>query len=180
MAKSEIQHIDQSLWSRFGLKLSLIAWLAMVGFDFFLHGGLLADIYIHESSFLLSPLEAFYRIPFGYLGFLIYAAFLVWISIKIKIDSIKSGTLLGLGIGSVIWISLGLGMYSITTAEPSTLIAWAIGQSIETAFAGSIIGIALKKYELRKPFFVALFSALLFVVVTIILQSAGVVQSVQM
>jgi len=33
----------------------LLGWLAMVGFDFFLHGGLLAGLYIQPDAFLLPP-----------------------------------------------------------------------------------------------------------------------------
>lgn len=57
----------------------LLAWVAMLGFDFFLHGALLASLYARPSTFLLPPMEAFRRIPIGYLGFLIAAALLVWI-----------------------------------------------------------------------------------------------------
>ena len=57
----------------------LLTWLAMLGFDFFLHGGLLASLYLTEDSFTLPPLEAFRRIPIGYFGFLFLAIFLVWV-----------------------------------------------------------------------------------------------------
>ena len=171
---------NQSLLSGFGIKLSLIAWLAMLGFDFFLHAGVLAGIYTRESPFLLPPLDAFRRIPIGYLSFLVVAFFLVWLSLRLNISDVREGLLLGLGLGLVMWASLGLGLYSITTAEPITLISWAIGQSLEMAIAGGLVGLALQKGDLRRSFQIALISAVLLVIVTILLQSFGVVQSTQL
>lgn len=171
---------NQSLLSGVGVKLSLIAWLAMLGFNFFLHAGVLAGIYTRESPFLLPPLYAFRRIPIGYLSFLIVAFFLVWLSLRLEVRSVREGLLLGLGIGIVMWVSLGLGLYSITTAEPSTLISWAICQSVEIALAGGLIGLSLQKGKLRGAFLIALISSILLVVVTILLQSFGLVQSIQL
>jgi len=165
--------------SGFGIKLILIAWMAMLGFDFFLHAGVLARIYTRESPFLLPPMEAFRRIPIGYLSFMITAVFLVWLASSLDIDNAKDGMILGFGLGLVMWAALGLGLYSVTTAEPSTLIAWSVGQSLEMAFAGALIGLAFRKGELRQAFFIALISIVFLVAVTIILQSLGIVQSIQ-
>lgn len=163
--------------SGFGIKLSFVAWLAMLGFDFFLHAGVLAGIYTRESQFLLSPLEAFRRIPVGYLSFLITALFLVWLSMRLDVRDAREGFLLGLGLGLVMWASLGLGMYSITTAQPITLISWALGQTLEMALAGGLVGMALRQGTLRRAFFIAAISGVLLVLATIVLQSLGVVPS---
>ena len=171
---------NQSFGTGFGIKLSLIAWLVMLGVDFFLHAGVLAGIYTRESPFLLPPLEAFRRIPIGYLSFLIVAYFLVWLSMRLEVRGVRAGLLLGLGVGSVMWASLGLGLYSITTAEPITLISWAVGQSLEIAIAGGLIGLALQEGELRSAFLTALISSILLVILTILLQSFGLVQSTQL
>ena len=169
----------QTLLSSFGIKLSLIAWLAMLGFDFFLHAGVLAGLYTRESPFLLPQLEAFRRIPIGYLSFWIVAIFLVWLSLRLGVSGARKGLLLGLGLGAVMWTSLGLGLYSITTAEPITLISWSVGQSLEMAFAGGLIGLSLERRELRRAFLIALLSSILLIAVTILLQSVGLVQSTQ-
>lgn len=171
---------NQSLLSGFGIKLSLIAWLAMLGFDFFLHAVVLAGIYTRESPFLLPPLDAFRRIPIGYLSFLIVAFFLVWLSLRLNISELKEGLRLGLSLGLVMWASLAFGLYSITTAEPITLISWAIGQSLEMAIAGGLIGLSLQHGELRRAFQITLISSVLLVILTILLQSFGVVQSTQL
>ena len=52
------------------VKIGLLAWLAVIGFDLFLHAGVLAGIYSEPSPFLLPPEEAFRLIPLGYLSFL--------------------------------------------------------------------------------------------------------------
>ncbi len=51
----------------------MIVWLAMLGVDFLLNGALFAGMYLHGGSFFLPPLEAFRRIPLGYLAFLVLA-----------------------------------------------------------------------------------------------------------
>ncbi len=55
------------------------AWVLSVGFDLFLHAGLLARLYLEPSPFLLPPQEAFRRIPFGYLAFLGLTLALYWL-----------------------------------------------------------------------------------------------------
>ena len=47
------------------------AWLLSIAFDFLLHGGVLARLYLSDSPFLLPPESALARIPLGYLSFLI-------------------------------------------------------------------------------------------------------------
>lgn len=165
-----------SLLSGFGIKLGLIGWLAMLGFDFFLHAGVLAGIYTRESPFLLPPLEAFRRIPIGYLSFLIVSFFLVWLCMRLAITSAREGFELGLWLGVVMWASLGLGLYSITTAAPMVLVSWTIGQSLEMAIAGALIGMSLQNGQLRKAFMVALVASVFLVIVTILMQSFGLVQ----
>jgi hypothetical protein len=55
--------------------IALLSWLSLVGFDFFLHAGLLARLYIKPSPFLLPPMEAFIRIPFGYMSILLLLSY---------------------------------------------------------------------------------------------------------
>ena len=49
--------------------LTLLGWLSMIGFDFFLHAGLLARLYLIPSPFLLPATTTFRLIPVGYLSF---------------------------------------------------------------------------------------------------------------
>ena len=178
MRASSDNHV-KSFLSGFNIKLGLIAWLAMLGFDFFLHGGVLAGIYTGESQFLLPSMEAFRRIPLGYLSFLITAFFLLWIALRLDINNVKDGLLMGLGLGVVMWAAFGLGMYSITTAEPSTLLAWVVSESLKMALAGGLIGVALRDQNLRQAFKIALVAAIFLVLLTIILQSLNLAPSTQ-
>lgn len=156
-----------------GLKLSLLSWFAMLGFDFFLHGGMLAGLYTTPSSFLLTPQEAFQRIPIGYLGFLISAGFLTWLAMRVGIRKWPAGVVLGGAVGGVTWLSLALGMYSISTARPGLLLAWALGQTVESAYAGGLIGYALERQSLRRPFWIVLVATVALVALSVILQSTG-------
>lgn len=46
--------------------VTLLSWFAILGFDFLLHSGLLARLYVDPSPFLLSPQDAFRLIPLGH------------------------------------------------------------------------------------------------------------------
>jgi hypothetical protein len=49
----------------------------------------------------------------------------------------------------VIWGALLLGLWSISTADPTLLVAWWLGQTAELALAGYVIGAALAGRALR-------------------------------
>ena len=76
--------------------LTFISWLSMLAFDLFLHAGLLAGLYMEPSPFLLPPMEAFRRIPLGYLSFLVLAILLAWFMTGARIRGWKAGLLFGL------------------------------------------------------------------------------------
>ena len=93
-----------------------LAWFAVLGFDFLLHGGLLARLYTEPSPFLLPPEDAFRLIPLGYASFLVFEIFLVWLLIHLEIRGSKSGFLLGIKVGAMVWGAMVLGLLSISTA----------------------------------------------------------------
>lgn len=171
--EAQAKHGSLQPWR--GVKLVLLTWIAMLGFDFFLHGGLLAGFYLRPSPFLLPPLEAARRIPLGYVGFLITAAFLVWITFKINARGWREGLVAGAIIGGWMGASLALGMYSITTASPMLLVAWAIGQTIEMAYAGAVAGQGLEAKSLRRLFLIVTLATIGLVIITIVMQSVGIV-----
>jgi len=117
--------------------------LAVVGFDLFLHSGLLAPLFESASPFLLSPEEAFRRIPFGYLSFVLLVVLLIWLMVKLGIKNWKGGFAFGLLVGLLVWGAETLGLYSISTASPVLLLGWFLGQSLELGIAGLVIGSAL-------------------------------------
>jgi hypothetical protein len=171
--EAQAKHGSLQPWR--GVKLVLLAWIAMLGFDFFLHGGLLAGLYLRPGPFLLPPLEAARRIPLGYVGFLIAAAFLVWIISKINARGWREGLGAGAVIGGSMGASLALGMYSITTAGPILLVAWAVGQTIEMAYAGAVAGQGLEAKSLGRLFLVVTLATIGLVIIAIVMQSVGMV-----
>ena len=149
------------------------AWVLSLGIDLFLHGGLLAHIYLEPSPFLLPAEDAFRRIPLGYLTFLILTIALFWLLRRLQIQGFTAGFRLAAVAGAVIWGALVVGLYSISTAPPSLLAGWWLGQTVELAFAGGVLGALASGVPLKRVWMavgvavVALFAA------TVALQSSG-------
>lgn len=155
------------------LFLTLIAWLAMLGFDFLWHAGLLAKLYLQPSPFLLPPLSAFKLIPVGYLSFLLLAVLLVWLMLRLNLTGWRAGALFGLELGGLTWGSFLLGLLSISTAGATLLVSWFIGQVLELTLAGAIIGSGLAGTRLRRLLGGVLIFVVLSIITTVILQSLG-------
>lgn len=155
--------------------LAIIAWLAVLGLDFLLHAGLLAGLYLQPSPFLLSPLTALALIPVGYLSLLLLAMLLIWLMIRLELAGWREGLLFGLKLGGLIGGAFMLGLLSVSTASFSLLAGWFVGQTLELALAGAIIGSGLAGMRLRRLFGMVMVFVLLSVIATIILQSLGVV-----
>jgi hypothetical protein len=157
------------------LALTFLAWLAMLGFDFLLHAGLLAGLYLQPSPFLVPPAAAFALVPVGYLSFLLLAVLLVLLMIRLKLAGWQQGALFGLEVGGLAWGAFTLGLLSISTASVPLLIGWFIGQTLELAIAGAVIGSGLAGTRLRRLFVIVIVFVIMSVVTTIFLQSAGIV-----
>lgn len=159
--------------------LILLSWLSMLGVDFFLHGGLLAKFYIQPNPFLLSPARAFQLIPLGYLSFLLLAVLLVWLMLKLKIQGWRGGLLFGLKVGALVWGALVLGLLSISTADIWLLLGWFLGQTGELAIAGMFAGSALSGTRFRRLFIMVGLLIFVSVLVTVVLQSIGLVPTIR-
>ncbi len=153
--------------------VTLLAWFAVIGFDFLLHGGILARLYVKSSPFLLPPEDAFRLIPLGYLSFLVFIFLLVWLMVRQEIDGWSSGLVFGLQVGALTWGSLVLGLLSISTASPELIIGWFIGQTVEAGIGGMVIGQGLVSNRLRRLVVYVVLFVIAAVVVTITLQSVG-------
>ena len=155
----------------FYIKLILLSWFSMIGFDFFLHAGLLSSLYSQASPFLLPPERAFALIPVGYVSFLLFDIFLFWLILKLNIKGIKEGLLFGLQVGLFTWGAFAIGLFSISTASPTLLIAWFLGQTIELGIAGLIIGYGLDQKSLKRLFYFVIAFVLVSIILSILIQN---------
>ncbi|MFC2028577.1 hypothetical protein ACFLTX_01495 [Chloroflexota bacterium] len=164
---------DKNTSLGFNVKLVLLAWLSMIGFDFFLHAGILAPLYSLESPFLLPLEQAFALIPVGYLSFLGLAILLVWLMIRQNIRGWKKGAIFGILLGLLAWGSLILGLYSIATASPALLLGWFLGQTAELGIAGAVAGFGLEKEKLGRLFWIVLIFSITAMLAGIIWQNVA-------
>ena len=153
--------------------IGLLSWLSMLGVDFTLHGGLLAELYAQPSPFLLPPLDAFRRIPLGYLAALLWAGLLLWLMIRLGLSGWRQGLSLGLRLGALMGTSGMLGLVSISTVELSLAVAWLLSQILQMGLAGVVTGSGLAGLRPRTLFLRVIALVLSLAVVTIIIQSVG-------
>jgi hypothetical protein len=150
-----------------------LSWIAMIGVDLSLHAGLLAPLYDWSSPFLLRPSDAFARIPIGYLSFLVLAIALGWLLPRLDIHTGRDGALMAGAFGAVLWAALLLGIWSISTADPTLLAAWWMGQTVELAVGGLVIGSVLGGARVRSVAWKVGALVVAGAVVAVVLQSTG-------
>ncbi len=159
--------------------LTLLGWLSMIGFDFFLHAGLLARLYLTPSPFLLPATSAFRLIPVGYLSFLVLALILVWLMTRLQIRRAWPGAVFGLQLGGAMWGALVLGLFSISTAEPLLLLGWFVGQTVELAIGGAVIGSGLAGTSLLRLGSMVLAGLIVWILLAIGLQVLGLAPAIR-
>ena len=145
----------------------------MLGFDFLLHAGLLAKLYLQPSPFLLTPAKAFRLIPLGYLSFLILAILQLWLMVRLKISGWHKGLIFSLKLGGLIWGAFVLGLLSISTADIELLGGWFFGQMAEFGIAGAVIGSGLAGKNLSHLLSIVIGFVLFSIILTITLQTLG-------
>ncbi len=153
------------------IAVGFLSWLTMLGIDFLIHGGLLANLYAQTSPFLLPPLEAFRKIPIGYLSFLFLAVLLLWLMLRSGIAGWRGGLVFGLKLGLLTWGALLLGLVSISSAPLNLMIGWWLGQSFELGIAGAVAGYGLAAERLRNLALGVIGLVFLSVLITVILQN---------
>lgn len=149
------------------------AWILSLGFDLFLHGGLLARLYAEPSPFLLGPEEAFRRLPLGYLAFLGFTVALYWLLRRLGVRGAIAGLRHGAAAGALAWGAFGVGLYSISTARLQLLAAWWMGQTVELGLAGAVLGAAAAGMSRKRIWAVVACVVAACVAGTIVLQSLG-------
>ncbi len=131
------------------IAIALLAFVATLGFDLFLHAGVLAPLYVEPSPFLLPPWDAFRRIPLGYASFALIIALVTGLMARLGVTGWARGLRFGLVFGICVWGSFALGLASISTASTGLLAAWFAGQSLELGLVGIIVGSGLASGNLR-------------------------------
>lgn len=149
------------------------AWILSVAFDFFLHAGALARLYMAPSPFLLPLNDAFRRIPLGYATFLGLTIALYWLIDRLGVRGWRMGMRYGLVVGAVVWGALVIGLYSISTASVPLLAGWWIGQAAELGLAGAVLGAAAAGTSLKRIWQAVAAAAAALIIATIALQSSG-------
>jgi hypothetical protein len=149
------------------------AWMLSLGFDVFLHGGLLAGLYVEPSGFLLGPEDAFRRILLGYLAFLALTLSLYWLLRRLGIRGAIAGFRHGAAAGAVVWGAFAAGLYSISTVTLPILAGWWIGQTAELGLAGAALGAAANGVPLKRIWTIVTGAVIACVAATIVLQSLG-------
>ena len=149
------------------------AFVLSLGFDVLLHAGLLAKLYVAPGPFLLEPDEAFRRIPLGYLSFLLLTLSLWWLFQRLGVRGVGSGIRHVGSVGCVVWGALALGLYSISSAEWRLLVGWWIGQAIELALAGAVLGAAAAGVSLKRIWVVVVLAVIGCIAGTTVLQTLG-------
>jgi hypothetical protein len=160
------------MWRR--LRVTLVVWLAMVGLDFVLNAGLFAAMYQDGGPFLLAPLEAFRRIPLGYLAFLILAAAMVELSFRMRATTMAAGLRLGGAAGAAIGAAWGLGLYSVATLTPLTALAFAAIWLALLTVAGAVAATGLGRTSLRGLTLRVVGTDLLGAIAVVAMQSFGI------
>jgi hypothetical protein len=173
----EIHHRPKVVPLKRFLQLMLLVWVAMLGVDFFIHGGLFAAVYFQNSPFLLPDREAFRRIPFGYLALLASAGFLTWILVRTATRGWRRGLEVGLSLGVVMGLSFTLGLFSISTASVQLLIASFLAQMLEMAVGGTIVGHGLQAHSLRGLALAVIIGFILLFVTVLVMQNVGLAPS---
>lgn len=131
------------------LRVALVTWLAMLGLDFLLNGALFARMYQRGGGFMLAPVEAFHRIPLGYLAFLILAFGVVELVYRLRVRRVADGVRLGLLIGTVLAATWSLGLYSIATLSVLVALAFAGIWLALIVLASGVAAAGLSRSSLR-------------------------------
>jgi hypothetical protein len=161
------------MWRR--LRVALVVWLAMVGLDFVLNAALFARMYEEGGAFMLAPGEAFRRIPFGYLAFLILAAGVVELAFRLGVTTLSQGIRFGVATGAVLGAAWSLGLYSIATLSPQVALAFAVIWFALLTVAGTVAAAGLRRASLRGLTLRVAGMDVLGAIAVVALQSFGVV-----
>jgi hypothetical protein len=152
----------------------------MLGVDFLLNGALFARMYQGDGAFMLTPAEAFRRIPLGYLAFLILAVGVVELAYRLRITRLADGIRLGFGVGIGLAATWSLGLYSIASLSAQAALEFAGIWLALVVVASGVAATGLGHPSLRALAVRAGAFDVVCIVIVIALQSLGVVPTVKL
>lgn len=155
------------------LFVGLLSWLSILGVDFFLHGGLLASLYVRPSPFLLPPADLFRLIPLGYLAALLSTVLLLWLMLRLGVSGWRQGLVFGLQLGALVGGAGALGLLSASTAGLDWLVGLFVAQTMQLGIAGGVAGSGLGGTPLRVLLVKVVVLVILLVALTVALQTIG-------
>jgi hypothetical protein len=155
------------------IRITVLAWLAIVSLDFFLNAGLLARFYRWDLPGFLTPLKMLQYIPLGYAAFLFWSILLVWLMKQLSISGLRRGAAFGLKVGILTAAAGFCGEISIFALPVWMLFMWAIVNTVSFTIGGAVAGAGIASPNLRKITRRILALFLVCLVCGIILQNIG-------
>ncbi|HET7405059.1 MAG TPA: hypothetical protein VFJ63_02990 [Candidatus Bathyarchaeia archaeon] len=126
--------MDRSL-----VRATLLGWIAAMAIDVFLNAGVFTSIFKSGDPFILSPEEAFIRIPAGFAALLLLVVVESLLIFHWPVTSVASGARIGIIYGVTISSGTLLGLWSITVASAAFLFVWVVDMLSELTIAGIVI-----------------------------------------
>lgn len=155
------------------IRITLLAWFAIVSLDFFLNAGLFARFYHWSLPGFLPPMKMFAYIPLGYAAFLFWSVLLVWLMTRLSVRGLRNGARFGATVGALLATAGFCGELSIFAFPVGMLFLWAVVNTLSFTVGGAVAGAGLASARLRP---LALRVVLLFVACLIggfVLQNIG-------
>jgi len=160
--------------------ITVLGCLSMIGFDFLFNAGILAKLWKEswDISAFLPPEKVAQFIPFTYLAFYLDSVLLVWLMRKLEIAQGIPALIFGLKIGALLSAAGSLGIVSIFPVNYLLVfLGWFIGNTMLICVCCLVIGFGLASKHLGRLSFIVIGSMLLIFVVIIMLQSLGIIPS---
>ena len=162
------------------IQVTLITWLAVVGYDLLMNAGLMAPFNNWQLPGFLSPVKMFQYIPLGYAAFLLYVILLLWLMLRSQVSGARAGTAFGLTFGILVGGAGFLGQMSIFAFPVRMLFCWAVFYALLFTLAGAVIGSGLAAARLRPLVYRVLVLVMICLVVSIVMQNLGLVPAARL
>jgi hypothetical protein len=157
------------------IQVTLLAWVAVIGFDFLMNAGLLAPFYKWELPGFLPPLKMFQYIPLGYAAFLLWSVVVVWLVVRLHAYGARAGAIFGAKLGGLLSGAAFLGWLSIFAFPAAMLFCWSLDHFLTFALVGAIAGSGLAAPRLRSLTWRVIVLVLICVSVSFVMQNLGLV-----